>query len=144
MGPSERSHGRHGDGSLRFAESPQSASRVEKLVRAEGFPILREFTGAEGFPNAYVMGPDNVKVEMQEDTTLPVRASVNHLHYYAKEVESLRAWYVTNFGAHARKRGTLETTADISTVNLTFMLMKPEDSIVGTKMADRWIISALK
>jgi catechol-2,3-dioxygenase len=104
-----------------------------KSFRAEGFPVLREFTGAEGFPNAYIMGPDNVKVEMQEDTTLPVRASVNHLHFYAKDIESLRGWYVTNFGAHSRKRGTLDITADISAVNLSYMLMKPEDSIVGTK-----------
>jgi catechol 2,3-dioxygenase-like lactoylglutathione lyase family enzyme len=104
-----------------------------KSFRAEGYPVLREFTGAEGFPNAYIMGPDKVKIEMQEDKTLPVRASVNHLHFYAKDIESLRGWYVTNFGAHSRKRGTLDVTADISTVNLSFMLMKPEDSIAGTK-----------
>src|SRR3982074_3308149 len=35
-------------------------------LRTAGFPILREFTGSEGFPNAYVMSPDEVKLEFQE------------------------------------------------------------------------------
>ena len=36
--------------------------------------IGREFTGAEGFPNAYLMAPDDVRIELQEDKTSPVKA----------------------------------------------------------------------
>lgn len=49
--------------------------------RAAGVTVQSEFKGNEGFPNAYVVGPDNVRIEMQEDTTLPVRAASHHLHY---------------------------------------------------------------
>src|SRR6185295_17650166 len=33
--------------------------------RAAGLEVGREFIGSEGFPNAYLMGPDNVRIELQ-------------------------------------------------------------------------------
>ena len=42
--------------------------------REAGLPVMSEFTGAEGFPNAYVMAPDDVRVELQQDTTLSVES----------------------------------------------------------------------
>ena len=35
-----------------------------KKWRAAGHPVTSEFTGAEGFANAYVMAPDDVRVEL--------------------------------------------------------------------------------
>ena len=103
-----------------------------KKFRDEGFVVQREFKGVEGFPNAYVLGLDEMRFEMQEDTTLPVRAVVNHIHFISKDADSLIAWYVANFGGHPRKRGSLDTV-DISTMNLSFNRVKPETPIVGTK-----------
>ena len=44
--------------------------------RAAGYQVGREFTGSEGFPNAYLMGPDDVKIELQADKALPVNVRV--------------------------------------------------------------------
>jgi catechol 2,3-dioxygenase-like lactoylglutathione lyase family enzyme len=115
-----------------FGFKVRSLQDQVKGFRDAGFVVGREFKGTEGFPNAYVTGPDEVKIEMQEDVTLPVQAAVNHLHYYAKDIESLRAWYVANFGAHARKRGSVDS-ADISAMNLSFAQIKPDAFTAATK-----------
>ena len=49
--------------------------------RAAGLPVTSEFTGAEGFPNAFVMAPDEVRVELQEDQALAVEVAAYHIHF---------------------------------------------------------------
>ena len=78
--------------------------------RAAGYQVGREFTGAEGFPNAYLIGPDNLKIEMQEDKSLPVEdRSAYHLHFLLADYVKLRDWYVETFSLESRKRGTIAT-----------------------------------
>ena len=43
--------------------------------RAAGYEVMREFTGAEDAPNTYLLAPDQVKIELQEETTLLVKAA---------------------------------------------------------------------
>ena len=99
--------------------------------RAAGYQVGREFTGSEGFPNAYLMGPDDVKIELQEDKALPVKAAAYHLHFLLADYANLRDWYVETFSAVPRKRGTIVTTADVPGMNLSFATSaKPT---IGTK-----------
>ena len=42
--------------------------------KAAGYEVQREFKGSEGFPNAFLLGPDKLRFELQEDTTLKVPA----------------------------------------------------------------------
>ena len=99
--------------------------------RAAGYPVTQEFTGAEGFPNAYLMGPDETRIELQEDKTLPVMASAYHIHFLTPDFVKLRDWYVETFSLVPRKRGTIETTADAPGMNLSFATSKTPT--VGTR-----------
>jgi catechol 2,3-dioxygenase-like lactoylglutathione lyase family enzyme len=99
--------------------------------RKAGYPVTQEFTGAEGFPNAYVMGPDETRIELQEDKTLPVKVSGYHIHFLTPDYVKLRDWYVDLFSLTPRKRGTIETTADAPGMNLSFATS--QTPTVGTK-----------
>lgn len=103
-----------------FGFRVQNLPEILQKWRAAGYQVTREFTGAEGFPNAYLAGPDNIYVEVQEDKTLPVKAAVNHIHFMTPDYEKLLDWYVDMFSLTRRNRGTIKTTADAGTVNLSF------------------------
>ena len=81
----------------------------------------------------FIDGPDGVKIEVQEDPTLTGPPALNHLHYQVKDTAALRDWYVKTFGAAPRARGTLDTTADISKINLTFSPNREDEPRPDTK-----------
>jgi len=114
-----------------FGFKVKNLAEVLQAWRAAGYQVGREFTGSEGFPNAYITGPDEVKIELQEDKSLPVKASAYHLHFLLADYVKLRDWYVDTFAATPRKRGTIETTADVPGMNLSFATSTKAP--VGTK-----------
>ena len=113
-GPSEGSVMDH------FGFRVRNIEEVKAKWRAAGFQVTREFTGAEGFPNANLLGPDGLTVELQEDKTLTVKAIVNHVHFHTPELAKLLDWYADVFSLPKRARGTIKTTADAGAVNLSF------------------------
>jgi catechol 2,3-dioxygenase-like lactoylglutathione lyase family enzyme len=116
-----------------FGLKVPSTSETLKRCRAAGIPVQSEFKGTEGFPNAYIMGPDDVKVELQEDTALKAPAIAYHLHFMnapGDEIK-LRDWYAKNFGATIKKRGQHEA-ADIPGMNLSFGVTR-NPPMIGTK-----------
>ena len=88
--------------------------------RAADLPVISEFTGAEGLPNAYVMVPDDVRVELQEDQALPVEVAAYHIHFLTPESEGLHDWYLETFSLERRPRGLIETTTNVPGMNLSF------------------------
>ncbi len=78
----------------------------------------------------YLIGPDDLRVEILEDKTIDVPLKMHHLHFYTASPLETQAWYVKTFGAVAGKRGTFDA-ADLPGVNLTFA--KAERPTVGTK-----------
>jgi catechol-2,3-dioxygenase len=114
-----------------FGFKVHNLQEMEKSLRAAGFEVRPDFKGTEGFPNTYVIGPDNVKVEMQEDTALPVKAATNHLHYILADPMTLRSWYIEKMGMSDTIRGAYKT-ANASGQNLTFTASKTQ-SATGTK-----------
>ena len=88
--------------------------------RAAGLPVGSEFTGSEGQPNAYVMAPDDVRVELQEDQALPVEVAGYHIHFRTPGHEELLDWYLDLFGLEKRSRGRIETTTNVPGMNLSF------------------------
>jgi catechol 2,3-dioxygenase-like lactoylglutathione lyase family enzyme len=88
--------------------------------RAAGYEVQSEFLGAEGFPNAYLMGPDSVRIELQEDKTQSEDIMGYHIHFFTPQYESLMAWYVEMFGVEPFQRGTIATTANAPGMNLSF------------------------
>ena len=88
--------------------------------RQAGFRVGREFIGTEGFPNAYVFGPEDVKLELQEDKTLTQNVIGYHVHWYTPEFTKLLDWYADLFSLEKRQRGKIPTTAQAPGMNLTF------------------------
>jgi catechol 2,3-dioxygenase-like lactoylglutathione lyase family enzyme len=88
--------------------------------RAAGYEVQSEFTGAEGFPNAYLMGPDSVRIELQEDPSQVEEVIAYHIHFFAPDYEELLDWYVDVFGVERFQRGTIASTANAPGMNLSF------------------------
>ena len=75
-------------------------------------------TNATGGKLAFVLGPDETKVELIENTAVP-GIVMHHIHWAAPDVAAMKAWYVQMFGAKPGMRGTFEA-GDLPGVNLTF------------------------
>jgi catechol 2,3-dioxygenase-like lactoylglutathione lyase family enzyme len=102
-----------------FGFKVRSRDEMVKSCEAGGYKIEKLFKGSEGFPNAYVLGPDGIRVELQEDTSLKVRAVAQHLHYLTPDYLALRTWYADTFSMPLTTRGPHDST-DIPGMNLTF------------------------
>ena len=87
---------------------------------ATGMEAGEIFTGAEGMPNAYVMAPDGVWVELQEDPSLHVPVAGYHIHFITPDYEELLAWYTQVFSLGVRPRGRIGTTTDVPGMNMSF------------------------
>ncbi len=111
---------------------PNLAESLQRC-RAAGFQVQREFKGTEGFPNAYIIGPDEVKIELQQDTALKAPAIAYHLHFISAVGSqlALRDWYEKTFSAVVKKRGDHDA-ADVPGMNLTFGTSKTPPTL-GTK-----------
>ena len=68
---------------------------------------------------AFLMAPDDVKIELTEDPTLQGPIAHHHIHFFNGAVPDTKAWYVKTFGAKPGKRGQFEA-ADVPGVNLSF------------------------
>lgn len=88
--------------------------------RAAGYEVESEFLGSEGQKNAYVMMPDDVYVELQEDQSLHVEMMGYHIHYFTTQYEDLLKWYTDVFELEIRPRGRIETTTNVPGMNLSF------------------------
>lgn len=87
---------------------------------AAGLETGRVFIGAEGQTNAYVMLPDGVYVEMQEDQGLSQEITGYHIHFILPEAEELLAWYTDIFGLEIKPRGSILTTTNAPGMNISF------------------------
>jgi len=102
-----------------FGFKVRSREEMVTNARASGYEITREFIGSEGFPNAYIVGPEGITIELREDLTQKLRAEAHHLHYLLPDFMDLRSWYLATFPMQASKRGP-HPSADIPGMNLTF------------------------
>jgi catechol 2,3-dioxygenase-like lactoylglutathione lyase family enzyme len=116
-----------------FGLKVPSTSEAVKRCRAAGYQIESEFKGTEGFPNAYIIGPDDVKIEIQEDTTQTIPAMAYHLHFLNASGDQIKLmnWYAKTFGATVKKRG-MHDAADLPGINLTFGISR-HPPMIGTK-----------
>jgi catechol 2,3-dioxygenase-like lactoylglutathione lyase family enzyme len=113
-------------------EVPNLRAAVDR-VKAAGFPAI---TAAEvpstyvveddlaqpaagGNLIAFVMGPDDTKVELLQNTALTTPIVMHHVHFAGPDTAAMKAWYVRMFGARPGMRAGFEA-ADLPGVNLTF------------------------
>jgi len=83
-----------------------------------------------GPTRVYLVGPDDVRVEILEDASIDVPLKMHHLHFYVASPLEAQAWYAKTFGAVPGKRGQNDA-ADLPGVNLTFT--KADAPTAGTK-----------
>jgi catechol 2,3-dioxygenase-like lactoylglutathione lyase family enzyme len=114
---------------------PDLRRTLQKVV-ANGF---RNVTAAEALPGmkvsndivelgngpvsalAYVLGPDDVKVELLEMKAQAEPAKLHHIHFYGTQQAEMRDWYVKVFGATAAAPANPNfITANLPGVGLNF------------------------
>jgi catechol 2,3-dioxygenase-like lactoylglutathione lyase family enzyme len=80
---------------------------------------------------AYVLGPDDLKLELVENKEQKVPITANHLHFFGQKNEDMQAWYVKVFGAKAGGPGGLFPSASLPGLSLAF---SPSPTpVVGTQ-----------
>ena len=113
-------------------------------VRAAGYPIVtREelppslevkddmaYIADQDTYIAFVMAPDDVKVELVENRTQSEPIVLHHIHFAAQDVDAMKAWYVKTFDAVPGMRGSFQA-ADLPGVNLTYS--PSPDALDGTR-----------
>lgn len=71
---------------------------------------------------AFVMGPDEVKVELVEARQQTAPVQLHHIHFFGQQNKEMLAWYAKTFGAKPRapNPAAVFVTADLPGVALNF------------------------
>jgi len=111
---------------------PDLAKTLER-VRSGGYRIVtreeavapREIvndiaTTTSGTVIAFVMAPDDVKVELVENKAQTTPVALHHVHFFGTQPAEMQAWYAKVFGAAVRPGGGQFVTATLPGVTLSF------------------------
>ena len=99
---------------------PDVAAFLERW-RADGLEVESEFNGFGDLPQAYLLLPDNIRVELEEVPSLTEVAVPYHVHLYTDgDPQTLRDWFVDQFSMEPRERGFNPHTADVPGMNVSF------------------------
>jgi catechol 2,3-dioxygenase-like lactoylglutathione lyase family enzyme len=80
---------------------------------------------------AYVLGPDDLKLEIVENKEQKAPIVGNHVHFFGQQNEEMQAWYIKVFGAQAGAPGGLFPSASLPGLGLAF---SPSTTpVVGTQ-----------
>lgn len=124
---------------------PDLRALVDKL-KAAGYEFVTERDGPPGVPVtdhiaavnagpisgfAYVMGPDDIKVEILEIRTQDEPIVSHHLHFYAADPEAMQAWYSDVFGA-VKQPGPFPGWASARLPGLSLNFTPTSASLAGT------------
>ena len=80
---------------------------------------------------AFVMGPDDLKVELVELKDQKIPIALHHVHFFGQQNEEMAAWYAKVFGAEPGVSPAGFPTANLPGVALNFT--KATDATVGTR-----------
>ena len=83
------------------------------------FPVEDGIASVNGATLAFVQGPDDIKVELIENTANPYPIQLHHVHWAVEDGAAVQAWYVENLGAAMGSR-IGQPAGDFPGVNLTF------------------------
>jgi catechol 2,3-dioxygenase-like lactoylglutathione lyase family enzyme len=73
--------------------------------KAAGLAVEAGSNSKQAFLNA----PDDIHVEILEDTSIRNPIEMHHIHLYVPDTRAAQAWYVKTFGAVAGKRAQFDT-----------------------------------
>ena len=126
-----------------IAFAVKDVRQMRDKARAAGYPIVTRaeagagdvvtddisFNKEQGSYSAFVMGPDDIKVQFFEVRSNPAPVALHHVHF-AGPASEMRDWYVKVFGAKAGTRGVYNT-ANLPGVDLSFG--QSATSVTGTR-----------
>lgn len=127
---------------LSFPDLPSVIARLKaggyRMVTREESPsewpvnndITRNPTGT-GRSIAFVMGPDDLKVELLEIKDQKAPVALQHVHFFVQQTEEMQAWYIKVFGAKAGAPGGRFLSAALPGVTLNFQ--SSPAPVVGTQ-----------
>jgi catechol 2,3-dioxygenase-like lactoylglutathione lyase family enzyme len=117
LGRGEPAEGSEGSILDHFAFRTKDLAAMSTALKAAGIPLTRD-DAAE----IVAIFPDKVKVEFYPAPTLSVPLEHFHVHFYARDPDALRAWYVKHFGA-ATPTPTNATAAGVPGIVFSFRKM---------------------
>lgn len=115
---------------LRSAGYPITTTTEVSAANAKNIKDDLAFIPDQNTYIAYVMGPDNAKLELVENKAMTAAIAFHHIHFFTPDVDAMKAWYVKIFGAIPGRRGSFEA-ADLPGANLTFS--RTTDPVVATR-----------
>jgi catechol 2,3-dioxygenase-like lactoylglutathione lyase family enzyme len=83
----------------------------------------------------WVWAPDEIKVEMSEDSSMTVPIASHHIHYWVTAPLEAQAWYAKTFGAIPGKRAQFDA-ADLPAINLSFTKVEKAEAGSRTRAVD--------
>ena len=95
-----------------------------RMITREELPATYEVTGGigrrvAGNTIAYVLGPDDIKVELIENKDIAHPIQMHHIHWASEAGEDMREWYAEHLGAVSGLR-IGQPAGQLPNVNLTF------------------------
>lgn len=111
------------------------AAGIPVVTRQELPPAMDVVDGiahvaAAGLRIAFIMAPDDIKIELVEDRTQQMPVDLHHVHLAAAVPADVRDWYVATFGARAGRSGAYDT-AELPGVTLAFL--PATETLAGTQ-----------
>lgn len=103
--------------------------------KAAGVAVLPGGNGRTD--QAYVVTPDELRIEILEDKDQRFPIQHHHVHFYVPEasVPEIQAWYAKVFGATPGTRGPFQA-ADVPGVNLTFSATETPTTMTDGRALD--------
>lgn len=83
-----------------------------------------------GIDIAFVMGPDDVKIEIVESPGQTTPITLHHIHFATEQVEEMRGWYAETFGAVPGVSGAFQI-ATLPGVTLSYI--PSDEALDGTR-----------
>jgi predicted enzyme related to lactoylglutathione lyase len=121
---------------LRAMVDKVKAGGYQMITSTEATPdrkVIDDIAGpppAGGSSIAFVMGPDDVKVEFVEAKQQTIPITLHHVHFFHPNNTEMQAWYVKTFGATSRLGGAFPA-AILPGVTLNFSASPTP--VVGTQ-----------
>jgi predicted enzyme related to lactoylglutathione lyase len=121
---------------LRAMVDKVKASGYQMITNTEATPdrkVVDDIAGpppAGGSSIAFVMGPDDLKVELVEAKAQTIPITLHHVHFFNPNNMEMQAWYVKTFGATSRLGGAFPA-AILPGVTLNFSASPTP--VVGTQ-----------
>jgi catechol 2,3-dioxygenase-like lactoylglutathione lyase family enzyme len=123
---------------LRQTVDKLKAAGYKMVTAAEAPPTVKVendiglTSGGDVSGIAYVIGPDDVKVEIVEikKQTMPIVS--HHVHFFSQKPDEVNAWYVKTFGSKARAAATNGIIgSDLPGIGLS--VSNSKEPLVGTR-----------